>query len=111
MPLCSSRPTIVGADDVDRLALAQLRARDDEESRRREAVLLAERGGFRGAEDDALLWCLLHPSGRGSHDEQDEPVEQDEERDLQDQERLVGFESKGVTTARSDRRRPPSSPA
>ena len=48
--------------------------------------------GLGRAQDDALLRRLLHPLRRGAHDEQDEPVEQDEERDLEDQQRLVGLE-------------------
>src|SRR5262249_19608940 len=78
--------------DLDRGALGELRARDDEEPRRLEAVLSAESGGLGGAPHDALLRCLGHPLRGRADDEDDEAVEEHEERDLEDQERFVGLE-------------------
>ena len=93
MPLVASRPTTVGAATSIVLPCAELGAREDEEARRRQAVLGAQRVGLGRAEDDALLRRLRHPLRRRAHDEEDEDVQEDEERDLADQERLVGFET------------------
>ena len=55
-------------------------------------MLGPQRVGFRRTQDDALLRCLRHSLRRRPHDEEDEGVEQHEEHDLADQERLVGFQ-------------------
>ena len=91
IPLCASRPTR-RRGDLDRLPLLELRARDDEESPRRQPVLGAQLRSLGGAQDDALLRRLIHALRRRAHHEHDEAVEQHEERDLEDQERLVGLE-------------------
>ncbi len=55
-------------------------------------VLRAEGVCLGGPEDDALLRRLVEALRRRAHDEEDEPVQEDEKRDLEDQKRLVGRE-------------------
>ena len=72
---------------------SELRAREDEEARRARArARRAARSA--SAAPRMMLSCgaCVHPLRRRAHDEEDERVEQHEERDLPDQERLVGLE-------------------